>query len=75
MLSKTIVCLQGVTFQNDETKKKHKTEETVNFTAAYRLSTEETFFSGQSLLDTDIRIDILHHLAQYTLKSYEGKEK
>jgi hypothetical protein len=42
--------------------KEHKNEESVNFTAAYRLITEEFFFSCQGILDTEIRDDILHYL-------------
>jgi hypothetical protein len=49
--------------------KEHKNEESVNFTAAYRLITEEFFFSCQGILDTEIRDDILHYLTQQKLDS------
>jgi hypothetical protein len=31
------------------------------FRSTYRLSTEEFFFTSQSILDTEVRVDILHY--------------
>ena len=41
--------------RNTEKKKKQK------FRSTYRLSTEEFFFTSQSILDTEVGVDILHY--------------